>query len=236
MAATDGCNDDGWSPYSDEKCFKVFQHATTSFDEAEAFCEQQIENGGGGGNEDDNEPLKSDSNFQVVPRLLTIDNAGQQAFVEKLLFEKNSIDNNSNIWLGAKFEKKNDDDYFGGYYWRRNYGRNGGGVELDKEDVADSPRKVFTWWNNDFPKYENRHNGYCMEMLTKSKKGEWVQEKCANQPKSHVVCERRQLWPTVKLQERLIKLEEHLFNFIQKVLCTLDRKTINKCDLDVVNW
>ena len=53
--ATDGCNDDGWSPYSDEKCIKVFQHATTSYDEAEAFCALQVANGGGGDDEDNEE-------------------------------------------------------------------------------------------------------------------------------------------------------------------------------------
>ncbi len=210
MAATDGCNDDGWSPYSNEKCFKVFQHATTNFEEAEAFCTQQTANGGGG--EDDNEALKSNSNDQIVPRLLTIDNFGQQAFVEKLLFEKSFIDTNSNIWLGGKFE--ND-----GFRWRRNYGRSsGGGVELDQERLDNG--EAFSNWQSGHP--STRAEGYCLEMITGNtgddmKKGAWIEQPCANRPKNQVVCERPQQWPAAKLQEHLIKLQEHLIKLQQTV-------------------
>jgi hypothetical protein len=76
MAADSSCGD--WEPFSDEKCFKVFDKVgLQTHDEAERICREDESN------------------------LLRIHSLEEQKFLNEFIFNKSKIVDN--VWIGAKF-------------------------------------------------------------------------------------------------------------------------------------
>lgn len=168
-----------------------------SFEEAEATCQKDYY-------------YYDDSQYQYEARLVTVNSAEEQAFLQDFLFEKNDL--SDSVWLGAMWNPNvtgnatdqfewhragGQTDQWGPYTnWRKGYPRG-----LPKKNVTFQAEVVTGVLGN-----ANDNNKTCVEMSAgvDEATGQWINEPCSKS--NRVVCERRQKWKDTKIQELLEKV------------------------------
>ncbi len=92
------CGDNGWVPYLDTKCFKIFPNELKYRDEAENYCKEE--------------------RFQsYIPSLVIIKSRSEQEFVANLVFNiSGSFDS---VWIDAK--RNSDNKTFFMEWWIQNW-------------------------------------------------------------------------------------------------------------------
>src|SRR5690606_22297280 len=81
------CEGEGWIPFKDEKCFKLFEEWMTR-EKAQILCA--------------NAKLLSDPN---PPVLATVETEEEQQFLNSYIYETSQVE--TNVWIGAKRGEEN---------------------------------------------------------------------------------------------------------------------------------
>ncbi len=124
-------------------------------------------------------------------RLVTVASTEEQNFLVNYLFKEKKI--SDSVWLGALLSD-NETEHFS---WHREGGQ--------------TDQLTYSNWRSNYPKLsgskaDSDDNGNCVQMIggINEGRGEWINEPCNKN--NRIVCEKRQVWSSSKMQELLEKL------------------------------